>query len=94
MLNDHFELDHPLGSDEREADLSDLCVDVVRECRAAVVDVLMSELGDSLTFAYFWASRLEDVTYPLERDVLDDILNADVEDKVEGFQWVESGMDL
>jgi hypothetical protein len=93
LLNDHFGLGWPFGEDEQEVSLSDVCVDLVREHRAAVVDVLRQELGDS-TFAYFWAARLEEVAYPLDGDLLDDILNHDLDDKVGGFQWVESGMDL
>jgi len=94
LLNAHFELGWPVDDEEYEVSISEVCTDIVRTCGPRVVDALMNEFGDSFTFAYLWASRLDDTTYPLEDDVLQDILNGDVEDRIQGFQWVQDGMRL
>lgn len=67
--------------------------EVARGVRREVVAVLKEELENWLV-AYFWATRLEDVVYPLPGELVSDIVNEDVWEKLDAHQWIEDGMDL
>lgn len=83
-----------------EVPLTEVCVHVVEYYYRDVVDALMKDLEESYTFAYFWAARFDDVTYPLAGEVIGDIVNDesaftdDPENKSPTYYWVQSGMYL
>ncbi|MGW5365994.1 hypothetical protein [Actinopolymorpha pittospori] len=99
-LNSVDQLGWELDDPDTDAPLADVCVSVVARYHRDVADVLLNELGDSFTFAYFWAARSEDVGYPLSPELVHEIVNDesvmfdDPHNKLPAFNWVQSGMHL
>lgn len=100
MLNLADELGWDFEDDDVEIHLTEVCASVVEHYYREVVDALKKDLGDSYSFAHFWAARFDDATYPLDAEVVGEIVNDesvlsdDPEDKLPTFGWVQSGMYL
>ncbi|MFD2081554.1 hypothetical protein SAMN05421678_106252 [Actinopolymorpha cephalotaxi] len=99
-LNSVDQLGWELDDPDFEAPFVDVCANVVKRYSRDVAGALLNELGDSLTFAYFWATRSEDVDYPLSPELVHEIVNDesvlfdDPHSKLPAFDWVQSGMHL
>ena len=100
LLNASDQLGWELDDPDTEVPLTEVCVSVVENYYREVVDALLRELGDSFTFAYFWAARSEATEYPLSPEIIDEIVNDesvmfdDPHSKLPAFNWVQSGMYL
>lgn len=100
LLNEIDELGWDTETAVHEPSLRDICASVVEQYYPEVVTALMKDLGDAFTFAYFWATRLDDVDYPLAAELVGAIVNDeavladDPQNKMPAFMWVQSGMDL
>lgn len=99
-LNSVDQLGWDLDDPETETSWGEICANVVEHYHRDVADALLKELGDSFTFAYFWAARSEDVEYPLSAELVHEIVNDesvlfdDPHNKLPAFNWVQSGMYL
>lgn len=67
--------------------------DVVLSVHDDVVGALKKEL-QNWVLPYFWAARLDEVEFPLDGELVGELVNEDVEQKLEAYQWVEDGMKL
>lgn len=100
LLNAADQLGWDLDDPDTEVPLTEVCVSVVESYYREVAGALLRELGDSFTFAHFWATRSEDVEYPLAPEVIDEIVNDesvmfdDPHSKLPAFNWVQAGMHL
>lgn len=80
----------PSRYDGRE-DALDLVKELAEREWTEVVRAILEDLGESWLFASLWATRNAASRYPLPDEVLYEILDTDVEEKVEAFGWVERG---
>lgn len=94
LLNDADGLGWEFDEPEGEVDLDEICAELVMKCHREIADVFAEELGEAYTFVYFWATRREDVEYPVDPDRINQIVNEDLEDKYGAYGWVDAGMYL
>lgn len=94
LLNEDCNLGWDLDDGEAEEDAAQLLREIIGEHHTLVTDALLGNLGVAFLFASMWATRL-DVDYPLDGDVINDIVNCDLDgEKQDGYMWVDSGMVL
>ena len=94
LLNDDCDLGWNFDDDESEVDSAQLLREIIDEHHSAVTSALLADLGEAFLFASMWATRL-DVEYPLDGEVVNDIVNFDLDgEKQDGYMWLSGGMVL
>ena len=94
LLNEDCDLGWDFDDDESEVDAQQLLREIIHKHHAVVTSALLADLGEAFLFASMWATRL-DVDYPLDGDVVNDIVNFDLDgEKQDGYMWLDSGMAL
>lgn len=94
LLNDDCDLGWTFDEDESEVDAAQLLREIVHEHHSAVTGALLADLGEAFLFASMWATRL-DVEYPLDGEVVNDIVNSDLDgEKQDGYMWLSGGVVL
>jgi hypothetical protein len=94
LLNEDCDLGWDFDDAESEVDAAQLLREVIAKHHAVVTNALLAELGEAFLFASMWATRL-DVDYPLDGEVVNDIVNDDLGgEKQGGYAWLDSGMAL
>jgi len=100
LLNAEDGFGLPEDEDELEMPTGESVAAIIEHYYRDGVKSLLDELGDASTFAYFWASRMDDIDYPVAAELVGAIVNDpavladDPENKVATYNWVQSGMHL